>query len=159
MLNFIKDYSRISSYLIFSIVLLISCKDRTPTGLEKAAIPADKALATFTVADGFKIEMIASEPLITDPVDMEIDEFGRLYVVEMHGYPLDTKTGSGNIILLSDEDGDGNMDKRTVFADGLTLPTSVMRWKKGIIVTDAPHVLYFEDTDNDGKSNLRDTLL
>jgi putative membrane-bound dehydrogenase-like protein len=103
--------------------------------------------------------MIASEPLITDPVDMEIDEFGRLYVVEMHGYPLDTKTGSGNIILLSDEDGDGNMDKRTVFADGLTLPTSVMRWKKGIIVTDAPHVLYFEDTDNDGKSNLRDTFL
>ncbi|NQV74739.1 MAG: hypothetical protein HQ491_01675 [Bacteroidetes bacterium] len=71
--TFIKDFYRISSYLIFSIILLISCKDRTPTGLGKAAIPADKALATFTVADGFKIEMIASEPLITDPVDMEID--------------------------------------------------------------------------------------
>ena len=159
MLALYKDFSRISSCLLLSIILISSCKDRTSTGLEKEAIPADKALATFTVADGFKIEMIASEPLITDPVDMEIDEFGRLYVVEMHGYPLDTKTGSGNIILLSDEDGDGNMDKRTVFADGLTLPTSVMRWKKGIIVTDAPHILYFEDTDNDGKSNLRDTLL
>lgn len=73
--------------------------------------------------------MIASEPLISDPVDMEIDEYGRLYVVEMHGYPLD-KSGSGKIVVLSDKDGDGNMDKRTVFKEGLMLPTSIMRWKK-----------------------------
>lgn len=123
-----------------------------------AGVEAKDALSTFQVAEGFKIELIASEPLISDPVDMEIDEYGRLYVVEMHGYPLD-KTGSGNIILLSDADGDGNMDKRTVFAEGLTLPTSVMRWKKGIMVTDAPNILYFEDTDGDGKANLKDTIL
>ncbi|HEY1060516.1 MAG TPA: PVC-type heme-binding CxxCH protein [Daejeonella sp.] len=156
---FYKYKIRVLNCLIILLIGVSGCNKQPETNQLTSAVEAKDALATFTVADGFKIEMIASEPLITDPVDMEIDEYGRLYVVEMHGYPLDAKTGSGNIILLSDEDGDGNMDKRKVFAEGLTLPTSVMRWKKGIIVTDAPHILYFEDTDNDGKANLKDTLL
>ncbi|ULQ54711.1 PVC-type heme-binding CxxCH protein [Flavihumibacter fluvii] len=118
----------------------------------------EEALASFELEPGFKIEVLAAEPLIADPVDMEIDEFGRLYVVEMHGYPLD-KTGSGIIKLLSDANGDGQMDKSTIFADGLTLPNSIMRWKKGVIITDAPNVLYFEDTNNDGKADIKDTLL
>ncbi|MBD0279112.1 MAG: hypothetical protein ICV81_14300, partial [Flavisolibacter sp.] len=50
---------------------------------------AENALSTFELESGFKIELLAAEPLISDPVDMEIDEYGRLYVVEMHGYPLD----------------------------------------------------------------------
>ena len=102
--------------------------------------------------------MIASEPLISDPVDMEIDEYGRMYVVEMHGYPLD-RSGSGKIILLTDSNGDGVMDKRTVFAEGLDLPNSIMRWKKGVLVTDAPNVLYLEDSNGDGKSDIKDTVL
>lgn len=121
-------------------------------------VPPNKALETFQLAEGFQIEMIASEPLISDPVAMEIDEYGRLYVVEMHGYPLD-KSGSGKIKLLTDVDGDGKMDDSKVFAENLMLPTGVMRWKKGLIVTDAPNVLYLEDTDGDGKSDVRDTLL
>jgi len=159
MFFFCKHTVNIMNGLIILLIGVSGCNTQPETNQLTSAVEAKDALATFKVADGFKIEMIASEPWITDPVDMEIDEFGRLYVVEMHGYPLDNKTGSGNIILLSDEDSDGNMDKRTVFAEGLTLPTSVMRWKKGIIVTDAPHILYFEDTDGDGKSNLTDTLL
>src|SRR5258708_6552298 len=101
---------------------------------------------------------MASERVISSPVDMEIDEYGRLYVVEMHGYPLD-KSGTGVIKLLSDTNGDGRMDKSTVFADGLTLPNSVMRWKKGILVTDAPNIFYFEDTNGDGKADIKDTML
>jgi putative membrane-bound dehydrogenase-like protein len=121
-------------------------------------VPPEQALATFELAPEFQIEMVASEPLISDPVAMEIDEQGRLYVVEMHGYPLD-KSGSGKVRLLSDSDGDGKMDKTTVFAEGLVLPTGIMRWKKGVIVTDPPNVLYLEDTDGDGRSDVRDTLL
>src|SRR6476646_10039513 len=132
------------------------CHNKTEN--RSKAVEAKDALATFQVADGFKIEMIASEPLLSDPVDMEIDEYGRLYVVEMHGYPLD-KSGSGNIILLSDTDGDGKMDKRTVFKEGLGLPNSIMRWKKGVLVTDAPNILYLEDTDGDGHADITDTLL
>ncbi|MFZ4103032.1 MAG: DUF7133 domain-containing protein, partial [Sphingobacterium thalpophilum] len=114
---FYKYKIRALNCLIIILIGVLGCNKQPRTNQLTSAVEAKDALATFKVADGFKIEMIASEPLITDPVDMEIDEFGRLYVVEMHGYPLDTKTGSGNIILLSDEDGDGNMDKRTVFAD------------------------------------------
>lgn len=149
---------RMLNAMIILLIGFAGCNTEAQSPQSSSAVEAKDALSTFQVADGFKIELIASEPLVSDPVDMEIDEYGRLYVVEMHGYPLD-KTGSGNIILLSDEDGDGNMDKRTVFAEGLTLPTSVMRWKKGIMVTDAPNLLYFEDTDGDGVANKKDTLL
>ncbi len=142
--------------LLFSLLgFTVSYKYKADSHLGRSA---EDALSTFQVADGFKIELIAAEPLISDPVDMEIDEYGRMYVVEMHGYPLDL-AGSGKIILLTDTDGDGNMDKRTVFAEGLKLPTSVMRWKKGILVTDAPNIIYLEDTDGDGIANLKDTIL
>ncbi len=117
-----------------------------------------EALSTFTLPEEFKIELIASEPLLSDPTDMEIDEYGRLYVVEMHGYPLD-QSGTGKIRMLTDEDGDGKMDKSTVFAEGLNLPNSIMRWKKGLLVTDAPNLLYYEDADGDGKAERCDTLL
>src|SRR5258706_11757945 len=116
------------------------------------------ALSTFELEPGFKIELVAAEPLLGDPVDMEIDEYGRLYVVEMFGYPLD-KSGTGKIKILTDTNGDGRMDKSSVFAEGMVLPNSIMRWKKGVIVTDAPNVLYFEDTNGDGKAEIRDTLL
>ena len=82
--------------------------------------------------DGFSIELVAAEPLVADPVAIEIDEFGRLYVVEMPGYPLDTGS-SGRIKLLTDTDGDYHADHAIVFADSLRLPTGIMRWKRGVI--------------------------
>ncbi|WP_373522210.1 PVC-type heme-binding CxxCH protein [Aquiflexum sp.] len=118
----------------------------------------ENALQTFELEDGFQIELIAGEPLISDPVDMEIDEFGRMYVVEMHGYPLDL-SGSGKIKLLSDTNGDGRMDQSTVFAENLVLPTGILRWKKGLLVTDPPHVYYLEDSDGDGKADIKDIVL
>ncbi len=153
--------SKISMYKglflsLMAISCLLSCGKKIK--YENGAIPPEEAVKTFELEPGFKLELVAAEPLIADPVDMEIDEYGRLYVVEMHGYPLD-KSGNGKIKLLSDEDGDGKMDKSTVFADQLVLPNGIMRWKKGVIVTDAPYVLYFEDTNGDGKADVRDTLL
>ena len=143
---------------IVILTFICACRGAQRENQPVSPVSAKDALSTYAVADGFKIEMIAAEPLISDPVDMEIDEYGRMYVVEMHGYPLD-KTGSGKIILLSDENGDGTMDKRTVFKEGLMLPTSIMRWKKGLIVTDSPDILYLEDTDGDGQANITDTLI
>ncbi len=104
------------------------------------------------------MELFAAEPLVQDPVAMTIDEHGRVYVVEMPGYPLDTG-GSGRVKLLQDTDGDGYPDTATLFAQGLTLPNGVMRWKKGVIITDPPDVLYLEDTDADGVADVREVLL
>ena len=143
-------------FFIFTMISITSCENKTES--DSMPVEAKDALSTYQITDGFKIEMIASEPLISDPVDMEIDEYGRMYVVEMHGYPLD-RSGTGKIILLTDSNGDGIMDNRTVFAEDLELPNSIMRWKKGVLVTDAPNVLYLEDTNGDGQANVRDTLL
>lgn len=140
---------------LLSFIFFHSCqKKQEPNGGRSL----ENALKTFELEEGFQIELIAGEPLISDPVDMEIDEWGRLYVVEMHGYPLDL-SGSGRIKLLTDTDGDGIMDKSTVFADGLMLPTGIMRWKNGVLVTDPPHVLYLEDSDGDGKADKKEIVL
>jgi len=155
-----------SSTIGLSILLALACSasavmllTRCGTRHDNASPSAiDSALYSFQVPKGFKIEVLASEPLIGDPVDMEIDEYGRLFVVEMPGYPLDM-SGTGKIKLLSDSNGDGRMDSCVTFADQLVLPNSVMRWKQGILVTDAPYVLYFEDRDGDGKADVRDTVL
>lgn len=134
------------------------CKQDNIRTSKEGSVPPSEALATFELEPGFQIELLASEPLISDPVDMEIDEYGRLYVVEMPGYPVD-KSGTGKIKLLSDTDGDGQMDKSTVFAENLTLPNGIMRWKNGILVTDAPDVIYLEDTDGDGQADIREVIL
>ena len=129
--------------------LLFSCRNE---------MNKDHALNEFEIEEGFQIELVAGEPLISDPVDMEIDELGRWYVVEMHGYPLDL-SGSGVIKRLIDTNSDGIPDQSTVLIDGLVLPTGILRWKQGFLVTDPPHVLYIEDSDNDGKAETRDTIL
>jgi len=117
-----------------------------------------EALKTLRVQPGFRVELFASEPLVTSPVAMEFDEQGRIFVVEMPGYPLDTRP-SGRIKLLQDTDEDGRPDRGTIFADGLVLPTGVMRWKKGVLVTTAPDVWYLEDGDGDGRADVRRVVL
>jgi len=145
----------LASQALLLLCLFTACKKGPES---RDGLTPEEAIKTFTLQDDFQIELIAAEPLIADPVDMEFDEHGNLYVVEMHGYPLD-KSGTGNIKLLTDTDGDGKMDKSVLFADNLMFPTGVMRWKKGILVTDPPHVLYLEDSDGDGKADIRETIL
>jgi putative membrane-bound dehydrogenase-like protein len=148
---------------LFNFVLLLSglliltggCDNKPVSPFSKSA---EEALSTFTLEPGFKIELIASEPLVRDPVDMTIDENGRMYVVEMLGVPFD-KSGVGKVVLLSDTNHDGLMDKSIVFADSLIMPSGIMRWKKGVIITDPPNVYYMEDTDGDGREDIRKTML
>jgi glucose/arabinose dehydrogenase len=85
------------------------------------------ALKTLKIEPGFRIEQYVTEPDIRSPVAMEFDEDGRLFVVEDPGYPLNVEGKVGRIILLEDTNGDGRPDRRTVFADKLTMPTGIMR--------------------------------
>ncbi|MCB0667384.1 MAG: c-type cytochrome [Saprospiraceae bacterium] len=131
-----------------ALVIVLSCQ------LE----PISRQPEGFRLEEGFRMELVASEPLISDPVDMEIDEWGRMFVVEMHGYPLEL-SGTGLVKRLEDTDGDGLPDRSTVFADSLIVPTGIMRWKQGFIVTDPPNVYYFEDSNDDGKADVREIIL
>ena len=146
-----------NKFISVFILLFTGC-NHPPGSSSPFSASAENDLSTFQVADGFKIELIASEPLIHDPVDMMIDEYGRMYVVEMAGVPFN-KSGVGKVILLSDRNGDGKMDSAKVFADSLILPSGIMRWKNGVIVTDAPNVYYMEDTNSDGVADVRRILL
>lgn len=144
------------SLLAVLTVCGVSCSSRSADGPPYE--PAE-ALSTLEVEDGFHVELFASEPLLKDPVAMEVDEHGRIYVVEDPGYQeLNTK-GVGSIILLTDTDSDGYPDQRTVFADGFNSPRGVMRWKAGLLVTDAPQVYYLEDTDGDNRADKKEVIL
>jgi putative membrane-bound dehydrogenase-like protein len=132
---------------------LSSCKQAGPP------YSATEALKTFQLEPGFQMDLFAHEPDVADPVAMEIDEYGRIYVVESPGYPLETGRALGRVKLLEDTNGDGLPDRSSLFADELTMPTGVMRWKQGILVTDAPNVWYMEDTDQDGKADVKRVVL
>ena len=91
------------------------------------ALKPEDALETLRVAPGFRVELVASDPLLFDPVAMTIGPDGRMWVVEMRAYmPNVDGTGEnapiGTIAVLEDTNKDGRMDKRTEFAGGLMLP-------------------------------------
>ena len=119
----------------------------------------EESLATFQIQDGFQVEVFAAEPDVVDPVAMEFDEEGRIWVVENSRYPLNIEGKVGRVKLLEDTDGDGLPDSSSIFADQLVMPTGVMRWKQGILVTDAPTIWYFEDTTGDGHADVRRPIL
>lgn len=121
----------------------------------------EEALKTFQTLPGFKIELVASEPLVRDPVAFEWGEDGKLWVVEMNDYPLgmDGKGAPGGTVkYLEDVDGDGRYEKMTVFLEKVPFPTGVMPWRKGVLISAAPDILYAEDTDGDGKADVRKVL-
>jgi putative membrane-bound dehydrogenase-like protein len=115
----------------------------------------EEALASFEVADGFRIELVVAEPLVVDPVAMAFDEHAQLYVVEMRDYSEQDKERLGRVRLLSDDDGDGNFETSRVFIDGLSWPTAVACYDGGVFIGNAPDILYCKDTDGDGIADER----
>jgi len=138
----------------------VDYKDRLPRIPPKK--PAE-SLKAFHVLPGFRIELVAAEPLVRDPVDVVFDADGRLYVAEMIPYAegSTSKFGSprGRVSLLEDTDGDGKFDKSIVFVDQLVWPTAVSCFDGGVFVVAAPDVLYCKDTDGDDKADLREVVI
>ncbi|HTL57810.1 MAG TPA: PVC-type heme-binding CxxCH protein [Candidatus Limnocylindrales bacterium] len=120
-----------------------------------------QALASFRLPPGFKIELVASEPLVLDPVAFDWTPDGKMWVVEMRDYPLgmDGKGKPGGVVkVLEDTDGDGRYDKSTVFLEDLRFPNGLLPWRKGVLISAAPDIFYAEDTDGDGKADIRQLL-
>ncbi|MBM80446.1 MAG: cytochrome C [Planctomycetaceae bacterium] len=137
---------------------------KSPFGDIKKELPRvpgkspEESRKLLEVHKGYHAELVASEPLIQDPVAIDIDEDGRMYVVQLppyNGYIIDGFNQKGSIVRLVDSDGDGTYDKRTLFADNLKYPTAVACWDGGIFVGDAPDFLYMKDTNGDGKADIR----
>jgi putative membrane-bound dehydrogenase-like protein len=134
------------------------------TSEERPALSPAEALSTFVVEPGYRIDLVAAEPLVQSPVAIAFDDRGRMYVAENRGYP-DPLEGApaappkGVIARLTDTDGDGRYDARTDFATGLTYPNGVMVWDGGVFVTVAPDLLYLKDTDGDGVADDRRVVL
>ena len=125
-------------------------------------LAASEALGRFELADpSNNIQLLASEPLVVDPVDIAFDEAGRLWVVEMRDYPLlpAGQKPRGRIKVLLDENHDGNFDTSRVFVDDLNMPTGLALWKDGVLVTLAGELVYFRDSDGDFVSDERQQWL
>jgi putative membrane-bound dehydrogenase-like protein len=130
------------------------------TSLSMASpVPPEEAADTWQVADDLIIELVAAEPLVGSPCALAFDARGRLFVAENRGYPRFDKPAEGIVAMLTDADGDGKMDQRKVFADGLTFPNGVLPWKDGLIVSCAPDILFLRDSNGDGEADEKRVLL
>jgi putative membrane-bound dehydrogenase-like protein len=120
-----------------------------------------EAVRSFRVKPDLKLELVAAEPMIESPVAIDFGADGRLWVCEMRDYPagIDGNGKPGGVIkVLEDRDGDGRYDSATKFLEGIPFPTGVMAWRKGVLLCAAPEIIYAEDTDGDGKADVRRTL-
>ena len=129
--------------------------------LEPAAKSPAASLASMKTRPGLVVELMAAEPLVRDPVAFDWSVDGRLWVAEMHDYPLGAdgeSEGGGRVVVLEDTSGDGKYDRSTVFLEGLSFPTGVRPWGKGVLITSAPDIVYAEDRDGDGKADHREVL-
>jgi putative membrane-bound dehydrogenase-like protein len=117
-----------------------------------------EALAKFHIAPGFRIEKVAAEPLVADPVAISFDENARMFVCEMRGYSENRDEGLSRIRVLTDDDGDGRFDRSETFAEGLRWPTALFCTQGKLLVVDAPDILLLADTDGDGRADRREVL-
>src|SRR5829696_2913740 len=124
--------------------------------------PAEE-LKTMVMPAGYRLELVASEPLIQDPVAVDWDNEGRLWAIEMLGYMNDIRASrehdpTGRVVVLEDRNGDGRMDRRTVFADGLVLPRALKVLDRGVLVGEPPHLWYMQDTNGDLKADTKNAV-
>src|SRR5207302_6893439 len=127
-------------------------------------LSGEEAIQHMTAAKGMKVNLFASEqefPELAKPVQMSFDTKGRLWVAVWPTYPhwKPKEPMNDKLLILEDTDGDGVADKCTVFADGLHCPTGFEFWNGGVLVAQAPDLMFLKGIDNPDKADTRVRVL
>ncbi|KAA5546364.1 DUF1080 domain-containing protein [Roseiconus nitratireducens] len=122
-----------------------------PDEYPHAGLDAEQAAAAMEVPEGFRVTVGAAEPEVKQPIAMALDDRGRVWIAEAYEYPVRAKDGQGRdrILIFEDSDGDGTLDKRKVFAEGLNLVSGLEVGFGGVWVGAAPYLMFIPDQDGD----------
>ncbi len=133
-----------------------------PVGRMQKPLSPEASRRRFVVPEDFVVELVASEPeLGGKPICMSWDHRGRLWVAETVDYPNEMRPegeGRDRIRICEDTTGDGRADRFTLFAENLSIPTSIAFSHGGVIVHQPPHTLFLRDTDGDDRADERKVL-
>lgn len=162
--------------ILIVLMTIFSCKEKEyidkiyekPEIVKEAPsdfLSPEESMKTFYLPEGYKVELVASEPMIDEPVTITWDGDGRMYVAEMNTYMQDVNGGGTNrkisrIKMLEDIDGDGKMDKSTVFIDSLLLPRMILPLENELIVNEtfSYDLWSYKDTDGDGVADKKERV-
>lgn len=160
-----RDFAHLTFLLVFLALTAPSFAQRLeiPRRHEKPPGPplsAEEAVKKMVVPQGFSVEIVAKEPDVVNPVGMAIDEKGRFWITESFEYPRrEPGPGKDHIKVLEDTDGDGVVDKTTIFAEGLNIPSGIAVGYGGVWVANSPDILFMQDTDGDLKADKIETVV
>nr|WKN37988.1 c-type cytochrome [Tunicatimonas sp. TK19036] len=150
-------------FLSIGLSSLTGCATNSATTLDEGPSPEktpNEELATFQLEPGLKIQLVAAEPMVQDPVVITFDEDGRLWVVEMRGF-MPTIDGDGEdepvgrVSVLEDTDGDGQMDVSTIYLDSMIMPRALALVPGGALVAENEALWLTQDTDGDFKADTK----
>ena len=123
----------------------------------------EKSMKCIQLDGDYEVQLVAAEPLVLDPVEATWDDKGRMFVADMRDYPLGPPNPGdpwlSRIQLLTDEDGDGRMDKAVTFADHMDNVQGLLPYDGGLIATTRSQILFLKDTDGDNKADLIKPLI
>ncbi len=147
-------YTELSAKLLAAI--------KKPRSSSKGGLPAEEALAALDVADGVEAELFASEPILLNPTNIDIDARGRVWACEVINYRgrKNSRAEGDRILILEDTDGDGKADKTKVYYQGRDVDSALGICVLGnkVIVSCSPNVLVFTDTNGDDKPDSKEVL-
>src|SRR5215207_7141365 len=123
----------------------------------------EEEMRTFSMPPGFRVELVAAEPMVESPILIDFDADGRLWVIEMLTFLPDTSGRDSTeplnrVSVLEDIDGDGRMDKKTVFADKLKQARALKVLEHGVLIGEPPTLWLMTDTDGDLKADSKEAV-
>ncbi|MFD2865204.1 PVC-type heme-binding CxxCH protein [Mucilaginibacter antarcticus] len=147
----------------YTVAEIPNYENRNPIPKLQAPLSTAESQLLTQIPVGFNMQLFAAEPDIEKPIAMAWDEKGRLWVLETIDYPNTVREDKGEgldrIKICEDTNGDGKADKFTIFAEHLNIPTSIVFARGGVIISQAPDLLFLKDTNGDDKADIREKLI